>query len=181
MRDIRRGACLWRPVWTGVLPQAMMGGALLIDDSGPIAGHALGAAVVVISQAGHVLFVHHNYGRRNWEIPGGRCEVGESALDGAVREVREELGVDARIRRCVGVYWEPSEAGRGMHHFVFRAELLGALPTHPPDPREIIEWGWFDLERPPRPISDFTLRRVRDAIQKSQFTFATITERTWLE
>lgn len=154
---------------------------MAINGFGPIAGHALGAAVVVTSPSGQVLFVHHNYGRKNWEIPGGGCEAGESALEGALREVREELGVDARIRRCVGVYWEPNAAGRGMHHFVFLAELLAALPSHPPDPREIIEWGWFDLESPPRPISDFTLRRARDAVEQTQFTFATVTERTWLE
>ena len=152
------------------------------NELGPIAGHALGAAVVLIGPSGLVLFVHHNYGRKNWEIPGGNCEVGESALEGALREVHEELGVDARIKRCVGVYWEPKwRPDRGMHHFVFLAELLAPLPSHPPDPREIIEWGWFDLERPPRPISDFTLRRARDAVKEPQFNFATVSERTWLE
>jgi mutator protein MutT len=29
-----------------------------------------------------------------WEFPGGKCEVGESDLDAASRELREELGVD---------------------------------------------------------------------------------------
>lgn len=41
-----------------------------------------------------VLLVHHNYGRHNWELPGGRGEPAESALETAVREIREELGLE---------------------------------------------------------------------------------------
>jgi len=153
-----------------------------ITEFGPVSGHALGAAVVVVNAAGKVLFVRHNYGRKNWEIPGGNCEVGESAHDGALREAREELGVDAKIQRLVGVYWEPRwRPDMGMHHFVFAAELAGALPARSPDPREIAEWGWFDLEKPPRPINDFTLRRARDATEERPLTFAVVTERTWLD
>ena len=32
-----------------------------------------------------------------WELPGGRCLVGESAAAAAVREVREELGCGIRV------------------------------------------------------------------------------------
>lgn len=147
-----------------------------------IAGHALGAAIVVVNPFGRVLLVRHNYGRHNWEIPGGNCEAGESAAETAMREAREELGVDVRIGHLAGVYWEPAwREDRGMHHFVFRAELAAKLPAASPDPREIAEWGWFTLHEPPRPISDFTLRRIKDAIDGAQSTFAVIGVRSWLE
>lgn len=40
-------------------------------------------------------------------IPGGALELGESLADCAVREVREETGVEARLERLVGVFSHP--------------------------------------------------------------------------
>lgn len=144
-------------------------------------GHALGAAVVIADAEGRVLLVHHTYGRRNWEIPGGGTEPGESVVGTARREAREELGVAVAIERLTGVYWEPgARDGHGMHHFVFRAVLEGPLPPAPPDPREIAEWTWARLETPPRPISDFTLRRIRDGLSDEPAAVSTIGARVWL-
>jgi len=32
-----------------------------------------------------------------WELPGGKLKAGETAADGLARELREELGVEARV------------------------------------------------------------------------------------
>lgn len=145
-------------------------------------GHALGAAVVIADASGRVLLVRHSYGRRNWEVPGGATEPGGSVAQTASREAREELGVEILLGSLVGVYFEPSwENARGMHHFVFRAELTGPLPSASPDRVEIAEWGWFAPSAPPRPISDFTLRRIRDAIDGHAARVTVIGERKWLE
>ncbi len=132
--------------------------------------------------ASRVLLVHHTYGRLNWELPGGGSEPRESAAQTAMREAREELGVHVTLGRLVGVYWEPGwGSGRGMHHFVFTAELTGPLPSRSPDTNEISDWGWFDPSSLPRPISDFTVRRITDAIANAPRTLTAIAERTWLE
>ncbi len=41
---------------------------------------------------------------RGWEFPGGQIELGESIIDGALREVREEANVIAEVEQLVGVY-----------------------------------------------------------------------------
>lgn len=141
---------------------------------------ALGAAVVIRDGRDRVLLVHHTYGRLNWEIPGGGCDPGESAADTARREAHEELGVDVTLGPLVRVYWE-RKLGRGVHHFVFTAELLGPLPAVPPDPKEISEWEWFPRSALPRPISDFTVQRIDDAFDGAHPTVVAIGERQWLE
>lgn len=43
----------------------------------------------------------------NWELPGGRVEVGESAGAAVVREVGEETGLVVRVRGLVGLFTSP--------------------------------------------------------------------------
>lgn len=39
-----------------------------------------------------------------WGLPGGRLDLGESVVEAAQREVKEETGLEIRVERLVGVY-----------------------------------------------------------------------------
>lgn len=146
--------------------------------SGPI---PLGAASVIADSEGRVLLVHHTYGELNWEIPGGVVEGRESAEAAAVREAREETGALIELERLSGVYWEPAWGAAGGHHFVFRARLAGASPQPEiADPAEISAFGWFARDGLPRPISDFTVRRIEDALSNTPAGVFVVSARTWL-
>ena len=130
-----------------------------------------------------MLLVKHGYGELNWQIPGGLGEPSESARDTALREAREEAGVTLVIERLTGVYWEPDHPGsQGMHHFVFRASLAsGSAQPAVADKNEITDVGWFEPSALPRPMSDFTVQRINDALADGSAVFATIGPRVWLK
>jgi ADP-ribose pyrophosphatase YjhB (NUDIX family)/rhodanese-related sulfurtransferase len=146
--------------------------------SGPI---PLGSSSVIVDASGRVLLVHHAYGERNWEVPGGVLEGHESAETAAMREAREETGVILEVERLSGVYWEPGWGAAGGHHFVFRARLADASPAPMvTDRAEISELGWFARDALPRPISDFTIQRIDDALADRLPSVTVVPPRTWL-
>jgi 8-oxo-dGTP pyrophosphatase MutT (NUDIX family) len=74
------------------------------DSESPLANSMSPTAFVVArNRYGHVLLVRRA-DSGNWELPGGRVELGESAQIAAVREVKEESGVTVEVTRLAGVY-----------------------------------------------------------------------------
>ena len=78
----------------------------------------------VILRSGAVLLARRGPGRKHagkWEFPGGRIEEGESPQAALVRELREELGIEATIG---------AEAARTRHAYDFgEIELIALFVT----------------------------------------------------
>jgi 8-oxo-dGTP diphosphatase len=104
-----RGQCrvLMLRVWR-VLPEPVQRLAvrLLMPRAIP------GACAVIRDARGRVLLAHHTYRRDDWSLPGGFLRRGEMPAAGVVREVREELGVEAHTGRIL--FAEVDAAGVGM-------------------------------------------------------------------
>ncbi|MGH3942996.1 MAG: NUDIX hydrolase [Pseudonocardiaceae bacterium] len=77
------------------------------DHAAPRANSLVVAvAAVVLDDAGRVLMIQRT-DNELWAVPGGAQEVGETSTEAAVREVREETGLDVKVTGLVGIYSDP--------------------------------------------------------------------------
>src|ERR1700691_6155761 len=60
-------------------------------------------SVLPVDQAGRLLLVRHAGHDDGWAVLGGAVEPSESPAQAAVRETREEIGVDVRLVRLLDV------------------------------------------------------------------------------
>lgn len=85
-------------------------------------------------------------GKLEWVLPKGHLEVGETSQQAAVREVREETGLDSRVIESLGDidYWfvqDDLRVHKTVHHFVLES-VGGTLGT---DDLEVSEVAWVPI------------------------------------
>jgi ADP-ribose pyrophosphatase YjhB (NUDIX family) len=99
-----------------------------------------------------------------WCLPGGGVEDGESVAEAAIREAKEETGLDVELRRLVGVYSRIGGMWNDMHAVLFAAEPVGGeLKTQP---GETIEVAYFSFDQIPDELLFGHKQRIVDAIHQ---------------
>ncbi len=79
------------------------------------------AGIIEDKASGKILATERGYGEfaGKWEFPGGKVEPGETREAALVRELREELAIDARIEKFVGtVEYDYPKFHLTMHTFL---------------------------------------------------------------
>ena len=92
--------------------------------------------VAVTNEAGEILLIHRS-DNDNWALPGGAVDIGESLSQAAVRETREETGIECEITGLTGIYTDPGHVilytsnGEVRQEFsiVLTARAAGGHPT----------------------------------------------------
>ncbi len=111
-----------------------------------------------------VILRRNRSGKREICLPKGHLERGETAADAAIREIREETGIDSRIIRHLSSvdYWFSGSSARihkRVHHFL--TEYLDGEITAEFDPDQEAEDAiWLDLREASRALSYGNERRV---------------------
>ena len=149
-------------------------------DWPPVARTATGAACAIFDGDGRVLLVHHTCGRLNWELPGGLAEPGEAPDETARRELLEETGLSLEPDALTGVYHEPGHDFGPMLHFVFTCRWDDRLQPVAAS-TEVSDVRFWPPDALPRPISDFTERRIHDAVGGGPARVARVGRRRWHE
>lgn len=84
---------------------------------------AVGVSAYVIKNSSVLFGVRsHDPGMGKLDVPGGFVEVHESAEQAAIRETKEEFGIDIAIERCFGTYTSIYD-GRPALNIIFIATM----------------------------------------------------------
>lgn len=120
------------------------------------------AGAVVRDRRGRILLVRrgHDPQAGRWSVPGGRVEPGETFREAAIREVREETGVEVVITAELGVI--SIEAGDGI---VYDVHDFAGTPTEQDVAAsdDAAEAGWFTVEEMTRmPLTTDLLQTLQE-------------------
>ena len=114
---------------------------------------------IIRSDSGGIVLVRRaiepGYGK--WVFPGGYVDRGEEIRTAAVREAREECGLDISIERLVNVYSYP---GRAPIILVYSAKAMGGTLTIDD---ESLEVRVFDRDQ--IPWDELAFRSTHDALR----------------
>ncbi len=137
----------------GLRAAVLTTGAIRTGDAIEAAEERDGVGVIAVRD-GRVLLgrrlAAHGYG--TWSFPGGKPHPGESALECAVRELREETTLVARggsvLTETIDGFPETRDVYRTQ--FVRVAELSGRPRRSEPD--KVEEWRWYPWQSLPEPL-----------------------------
>lgn len=118
------------------------------------------AVNVAVLQEGKILLTQRE-DFETWVLPGGGVEEGESLAQAAIREVKEETGLDVELTTLVGIY---SRMGDWIPGYIslFAAKPIGGERRC--QEGETIAAEWFAFDELPGPLSLGHKKRIADAI-----------------
>ena len=118
----------------------------MADESNFPRGIEITCACIVRNPDGKILLLASPKQNGKWTLPGGHIEPGEKILESAIREVKEETGLDAKAVAIVRFdeVLNPPDFHRNIHLIYFDC-LLDVGSTEPTlDPSEASAYCWAD-------------------------------------
>jgi 8-oxo-dGTP diphosphatase len=120
----------------------------------------LGVNVAILQQGKLLLTKRRDF--EVWCLPGGEVEPGESLAQAALREAREEVGLEIQLLRLVGIHSRPEWLSTGSHVVVFAATIIaGELAIQP---QEVLEARFFSLDELPAEMLAGHRQQIEDAL-----------------
>ena len=161
--------------WAGANPTEWTAMATRIDyfddPTAPAANSMVPSVnVVVTDDAGRILLICRT-DNGNWAVPGGAIDLGESMSDAAVRETREETGIDCEITGLVGIFTDPrhvihytsNDEVRQEFSIVLTGRAVGGQPT---PSNETSDMRWIEPKRLPELPIDRSMRLRLSAYER---------------
>ena len=115
------------------------------DPAGPKPNSMVPSVNVVVTSENDEILLIRRSDNDNWAIPGGAIDLGESMTQAAIRETKEESGIDCEITGLVGIYTDPKHVilytsnGEARQEFsiVLTGRPVGGEPTPSSESSEV--------------------------------------------
>ena len=109
---------------------------------------------VICSKDGKVLMIHraHAHGSGSWSMPGGHLEFGETPEQCAIRETKEETGVDVVDPQFVAITNDIFESENKHYITIWIQVRYAGGEAMLTAPEESTEVGWYDWDHLPQPL-----------------------------
>jgi 8-oxo-dGTP diphosphatase len=89
-------------------------------------------------------------GYGTWCLPGGHFEWGESLIEAAKRELKEETGIISDSLEYLQLINDPQDSTHYVHINFLAKDYIGEPKVT--EPNKFQEWNWFDLNTLPDQI-----------------------------
>jgi ADP-ribose pyrophosphatase YjhB (NUDIX family) len=104
----------------------------------------------VFDEGLRILLVREIADRGRWTLPGGWADVNQSPSESVIREVREESGLEVRVRKLAAVYDRARHAHLPPHPFhvfklFFICERVGGTPRAGIETSEVAFFGEAEI------------------------------------
>lgn len=106
---------------------------------------------IIIRKEDKIMLIHRKNPPHGWALPGGFVDEGESVENAALREAKEETGLDVELHDLLYVYSDPKrDARQHTLSVVFTATAEGVAAAAD----DADELGYFSLDSLPELVFD---------------------------
>lgn len=129
----------------------------------------VGVACVVVNEQKEILLgirISKNNGNGLWQLCGGHHEFGESLVQTALRETKEETNLDLKDISFI-TFTEHTYKQKQYITFVYIGKASGALINL--EPHKCEGWSWHGIDELPSPlfeIDEKTLELIKESVER---------------